>query len=375
MLSAPLVIALFAFAGAWILTGLVRQLILSRVTQSQDGPTSSLLDIPNHRSSHKTVTPRGGGIAIVLAFLLATVWLTLTHAVSLPAAIGLAGSVSMVAVVGFMDDWGVFLSAGKRLATHFAAAALFLVSVGGIPPFVALGVPVDLGWFGNVLAAVYLVWMANLFNFMDGIDGIAAVEAVTVSFAGALLWYLTTASPHWVVAVIFGAAVAGFLCWNHPPAKIFMGDAGSCFLGMAVGAMAIWAGTEAPQLFWSWSILLGCFAVDATTTLLRRLARGKRFDEAHRSHAYQYASRKLESHKRVTYTYGLINIVWLLPVAGLVALKYLDGVQGLLVAYAPLVWLAFKLKAGAPELQGEEARAPQSDGPQHRHATAGTDGA
>ena len=379
MLFATLVVAVLAFAGAWVVTGLVRKLILSRVSPGEEGFTSSLLDIPNHRSSHKAVTPRGGGIAIVVAFLLSFAWLTLTEAVPLRIAIGLAGSISMVALFGFLDDWGLLLSARKRLVVHFAAAGLLLVSIGGIPPFVALGRTVDLGWFGNVLAAVFLVWMVNLFNFMDGIDGIAAVEAITVSLAGALVWFVATGSPHWVVPVIFAAAVAGFLCWNLPPAKIFMGDAGSCFLGMTLGGLALWAGIEAPHLFWSWSILLGCFAVDATTTLLRRLIRGKRFDEAHRSHAYQFAARKWQSHKRVTYTYGLVNIIWLLPVASLVAARYLDGVEGLLIAYAPLVWLAFKLKAGAPELQGEEAapaaRTAQSEGPQRRHATAGTDGA
>ena len=129
-----------------------------------------------------------------------------------------------------------------------------------------------------------------------------------------------------------------------------MGDAGSCFLGMTLGALALWSGIESQQLFWSWSILLGCFVVDATTTLVRRVIRGERFDEAHRSHVYQYAARKLMSHKRVTYYYGLVNILWLLPVATLVALKYLDGVQGLLIAYLPLVLVALKLKAGAPEV-------------------------
>lgn len=379
LLLATLVVALLAFAGAWGLTGLVRRLILSRARPGEAGASSSLLDVPNHRSSHKAPTPRGGGIAIVLAFLLSFGWLTLTEAVPLRIAIGLAGSISMVALIGFLDDWGFSLNARKRLVVHFAAAALLLVSIGGVPPFVALGKTVDLGWFGNVLAAVYLVWMVNLFNFMDGIDGIAAVEAITVSLAGALVWFVATGSPHWVVPVIFAAAVAGFLCWNLPPAKIFMGDAGSCLLGMTLGGFALWAGIEAPHLFWSWSILLGCFAVDATTTLLRRLIRGMRFDEAHRSHAYQFAARKWQSHKRVTYTYALVNILWLFPVASLVAMRSLDGVEGLVIAYAPLVWLAFKFNAGAPELQEEDAAlrtsAAQAELRQGLRATAETDGA
>lgn len=334
------------FAVAVIITGAVRAFVISRPSSLG---ASSLFDIPNHRSAHINPTPRGGGVGIVVAFLLAASWLTFAQTVPFLIMVGLVCSSFAVALVGFLDDWKSLLSARHRLAVHFLAAVMFLLSVGGIPAFVAFGVVVDLGWAGNILAVMYLVWLVNLFNFMDGIDGIAAVEAITVSLSGALLWWLTTGSDSWMIAVVLAASVAGFLCWNHPPAKIFMGDAGSCFLGMTLGALALWSGIESQQLFWSWSILLGCFVVDATTTLVRRVIRGERFDEGHRSHVYQYAARKLMSHKRVTYFYGLVNILWLLPVATLVALKYLDGVQGLLVAYLPLVLVAFKLKAGAPE--------------------------
>ena len=340
-------VLLSAFAVAAIITGSVRAFVLSRPPAVG---ASSLFDIPNHRSAHINPTPRGGGVGIVIAFLLAAGWLTFTQTLPLLTILGLVGSSFIVALVGFLDDWKTLLSARYRLAVHFFAAAIFLLAVGGIPAFVAFGLVVNLGWAGNILAAVYLVWLVNLFNFMDGIDGIASVEAITVSLSGALLWWLTTGSDSWMIAAVLAAAVAGFLCWNHPPAKIFMGDAGSCFLGFTLGALALWSGIESQPLFWSWSILLGCFVVDATTTLVRRVIRGERFDEAHRSHVYQYAARKFKSHKRVTYCYGLVNILWLLPVATLVALRYLDGVQGLLIAYLPLVLLALKLKAGAPEV-------------------------
>jgi len=309
------------------------------------------MDVPNHRSSHKTITPRGGGLSIVLAFLIAIGGLASFGYVPQIVGIGSLSCLTAVALLGFIDDCGVALSALARLSIHFAAAGLFLLSIGGCVPSVVFGVLVDLGWLGHILAAMFLVWMLNLFNFMDGIDGIASVETITVSLSGALLWSMTTSSTDWIFPVLLAAAVAGFLIWNHPPAKIFMGDAGSCFLGASLGGLAITAGSDHPQLFWSWVILLGCFIVDATVTLIRRLQRGKRFDEAHRSHAYQYAARKWNSHKRVTYAYGLVNVVWLLPIAALVALGHLDGVLGLLLAYAPLIWLAFKLKAGAPELQ------------------------
>jgi Fuc2NAc and GlcNAc transferase len=355
-------VLLLASAVALIITGAVRAFVLSKPAAVR---ASSMFDIPNHRSSHTVPTPRGGGVGIVFAFLLAAGLLTFTQPMPHLIMAGLLVSSFMVALVGFLDDWKTLLSAKYRLALHFLAAIMFLMSIGGIPAFVAFGVVVNFGWVGNVLGAMYLVWLVNLFNFMDGIDGIAAVEAITVSLSGAFLWWLTSGSASWMMPSVLAAAAAGFLYWNHPPAKIFMGDAGSCFLGMTLGGLAIWSGIEQQQLFWSWSILLGCFVVDATTTLVRRVIRGERFDEGHRSHVYQQSARKLRSHKRVTYSYGLVNILWLLPVAALVALKYLDGVLGLLIAYFPLVLVALKLKAGAPEefeevkSQSEQTKTPE----------------
>jgi Fuc2NAc and GlcNAc transferase len=150
----------------------------------------------------------------------------------------------------------------------------------------------------------------------------------------------------WMFSMVFAACVAGFLLWNFPPAKIFMGDAGSGFLGLMVALLSLWCGQTSPHLFWAWFTLIGCFMVDATTTLIRRVIRGEKFSEAHRCHAYQYASRKHGSHKKVTLACGAINLFWLLPMAALVALRMIDGFVGVIVAYAPLVWLAYRFKAG-----------------------------
>jgi len=145
------------------------------------------------------------------------------------------------------------------------------------------------------------------------------------------------------------AAVTGFLFWNFPPAKIFMGDAGSGFLGIVLGVMSLHAAWVAPQLFWSWVILLGVFVVDATVTLLRRLLRGDKVYEAHRSHAYQFASRRFGSHLPVTLAVAAIDLVWLLPIALWVGVGGLDGVLGVALAYVPLVMLAMKFRAGELE--------------------------
>jgi Fuc2NAc and GlcNAc transferase len=147
--------------------------------------------------------------------------------------------------------------------------------------------------------------------------------------------------------IVLAAATLGFLFWNWPPAKIFMGDTGSGFLGLMLGALSIEAAHGAAALFWGWVILLGVFVVDATLTLLHRLIRHERVYEAHRSHAYQHAATRW-GHARVTVASGFINICWLLPVAMLVALQRIDGRIGVLIAYAPLTVTAVLFRAGKP---------------------------
>jgi Fuc2NAc and GlcNAc transferase len=194
---------------------------------------------------------------------------------------------------------------------------------------------------------IYLVWLLNLYNFMDGIDGIAGMEALTVCLCGAVLYILCLPEGNdWVVPLLMAGAVAGFLVWNFPRARIFMGDAGSGFIGIMLGAMSVYAGYVSPELFWAWLILLGAFIVDATVTLVRRGLRGEKVYEAHRSHAYQHAARKAGSHIPVTLAFAGINLLWLFPLAVLVTLGRLDGFAGLVIAYVPLVVGAMWFKAG-----------------------------
>ncbi|MEO6407247.1 MAG: glycosyltransferase family 4 protein [Burkholderiaceae bacterium] len=326
---------------AAILTGAVR-----RYAQA-----TSLLDVPNARSSHAVPTPRGGGIAIVLSFLSILLVLAAFGRVEIRLVVALTGSAITVALLGFLDDRSS-VPARWRFLGHLAAAVWVLAWMGPVPPVPMLGAPVALGLAGPLLCGLFLVWMVNQFNFMDGIDGIAGAEAVFVGLGGALLWWLAGSGTGWQVALVFAACVFGFLLWNLPPAKIFMGDVGSGFLGLVLGTLALWCGQQAPHLFWAWFILLGCFMVDATTTLVRRVRRGERFNEAHRSHAYQYAARRHGSHRTVTLACAVLNVAWLLPLAVLVAMRKLDGVVGVILAYAPLVWLAFHYKAGARDQQG-----------------------
>jgi len=309
---------------------------------------SKLMDVPNARSSHSIPTPRGGGVAIVVSFSAAMSICMLTGVLPQGQFIGLFGAGLVVALVGFADDHG-HLAARWRLLGHFAAAIWILICFGGLASLDIFGFKVDLGWFGAVLAAIYLVWLLNLYNFMDGIDGIAGAVAICVTVAGAILYWWCGFTREMWVPLLLASACAGFLVWNFPPAKIFMGDAGSGFLGIVLGGMALQAGWVAPQLFWSWLILMGVFIVDATYTILHRLIRGEKIYEAHRSHAYQYASRRHLSHKKVTVAVILINVVWLTPLAFWVGKGGGDGVSGVLLAYLPLIVLAIRYNAGKAE--------------------------
>ncbi|AMB87668.1 glycosyl transferase [Pseudomonas agarici] len=333
-----LLLCAFVLVSSLMLTGMLRRYALAR----------SLIDVPNGRSSHSVATPRGGGVAIVLGFLIALsvlAWIGILPW-SVFWALFVAGSA--VAIVGFLDDHG-HIAARWRLLAHFLASFWMLFCLGGMPAINFFGAEVSLGWLGHILAAFYLVWMLNLYNFMDGIDGIASVEAIFVCFGACLVYKIAGYEGLVWAPLCLALAVAGFLYWNFPPARIFMGDVGSGFLGIMMGGLSLHAAWHAPHLLWVWLIFLGVFIVDATFTLGRRLLRGDKVYEAHRSHAYQFASRQAGRHLPVTLVVLGINVVWLLPIGLCVGLSVLDGFTGLVLAYAPLVPLAVRFHAGELE--------------------------
>lgn len=334
---------LAVFVASWFLTLLLRRYALAK----------SLIDIPNARSSHSVPTPRGGGVAIVVSFVCALPFLAGLNLMSSVEFYALLGSGLLVAIIGFADDHG-HIAARWRLLGHFIAAAWALFWLNGLAPLTFFDSTIDLGWFGNILAAIYLVWMLNLYNFMDGIDGLASAEAICACVGAAMIYWLAGhAAIAWAPLMLAGA-VAGFFCWNFPPAKIFMGDAGSGFLGLILAVLSLSAAWVAPQLLWVWVIMLGAFIVDATWTLLRRLIRGDAVSQAHRSHAYQYASRLFKSHKKVTVAVVAINLLWLWPIGLLVGLQRLEPLFGVLLAYLPLIGVACLFRAGSLELAADD---------------------
>ena len=329
--------ALFLMSAAF--TGLIRAVALSR----------GVLDVPNARSSHTAPTPRGGGLAIVVTMLVAIGILQAMGAVApaISAAILVGGPA--VALIGLIDDIRS-VSAPARLAVHVAACVWGVWCLGRLPPIDFGFGPWNLGLAGSICGVVFLVWLLNLYNFMDDIDGIASVEAVSVLAVAWVLFERRSGEPSTVYLIpVVAASTAGFLAWNWPPARIFMGDAGSGFLGYCLGVIG-WATVVAQRLtVWVWLILLGAFVVDATVTLLRRWRRGARLSQAHRSHAYQRLSRRYASHLKVTVGVLCINLLWLGPLAAIADSRPSMGALLTLIAWTPLVIVAWRSGAGAAD--------------------------
>ena len=321
--------------AAALLTDLVRRLAAGR----------GVLDIPNPRSSHDVPTPRGGGLAIVLVTTAGLLLLALHRTLGWDVFASLAGGGLIVALVGFADDRRS-LPPTVRLGVHFAAALWGLLCLGGLPPLDVGGQLFVLGWAGQVLGALGIVWTLNLFNFMDGIDGIAGSEAAFVGFSGAALTVLMRGEPGVsLCGLLLGAACLGFLRWNWPPAKIFLGDVGSGYLGYFIAVLAIAAARGRPASLWVWLTLGGVFFADASVTLARRMLRRERVHQAHRSHAYQWLARRWGSHRRVTVAVLFVNVLWLLPCGAFAALEPQYAAMTVLVALVPLG--VFALAAGA----------------------------
>jgi Fuc2NAc and GlcNAc transferase len=297
------VVALVAFCAAamlltWFATGIVRAHAIR----------SAMFDVPNQRSSHTIPTPRGGGAAIVGTVLLCAALTWAVGWISPSVAIALLGGGALVAFVGWLDDRH-HVSAGWRAIAHLCAAAWAVLWLGGIEN-VRLGhLGVISGPVASVFAVIAIAWLINLYNFMDGIDGIAAVEAILVGAAGAVVLVLGHAGGLALISASVAGAGAGFLIWNRMPARIFMGDVGSGFLGFAFATIALAAHKTAAISANVWVILLLVFIVDATATLLRRIFHGESWHVAHRLHAYQRLVQSGRSHAQVAAYVAILDLL------------------------------------------------------------------
>ena len=305
----------------------------------------NIIDNPNERSSHSIPTPRGGGVAVVASYLLALAVLMYNQQLVIPVGLTLMAAGFVIALLGFLDDRG-HINSMLRLAIHFLVAIGVVISLGGFGEVNVFN-GFQLGFVANIIAVLFLVWLLNLYNFMDGINGIASIEAITVTVSMAVLYLLLNVGLNHQILFLLAACVLGFLLWNFPKAKIFMGDACSGFLGLILGILALIALKENLALFCAWIICLGVFVVDATYTLIKRMLSGYKMYDAHRSHSYQILSRKWGSHTPVTLAVAAINLLWLLPIAYLTASQSFAYPElAVSIAYLPLIWFAVQLKAG-----------------------------
>jgi UDP-N-acetylmuramyl pentapeptide phosphotransferase/UDP-N-acetylglucosamine-1-phosphate transferase len=334
--------------GLWLTSGLASFAIIFGL---RCWASHHLLDIPNERSSHKMPTPRGGGLGIVLMTLLPFgVWLLASREFSPEVALLFIVTSGLIAAVGWIDDHRS-LSARGRLALHFLAAGLLVAVSGAIT---RLDIPLlgaaTLGTgIGFLISLFWIAGFTNAYNFMDGIDGLAGVQAVIAGLAWCLLLLLEGQGTLALLAGTVAAASLGFLLMNAPPALIFMGDVGSTFLGFTLAAVPVLAyhQTENPRLFITGVLLVAPFVFDSALTLLRRILKQENIFTSHRSHLYQRLVRRNYSHWQVT---GLYTV--LCGISALCGLLYYAGSDQMgVLATAIVVALCLLLTAGVTRVE------------------------
>lgn len=292
-----------------------------------------LIDLPGQRRSHTVPTPRGGGVGIVAAALLVGLpvwyWLDPTSRGSRLAAV--AAAVIAVALIGWGDDHRP-LPVLPRLAVHLGAALLVSASVLAAPAAIAPQI-----WWGLLPLTVVLIGFINAHNFMDGIDGILGQQGLFVMLGYGLL--AETARYPGVAALAFATAAGclGFLIFNSPPARIFMGDVGSGALGLLIGAVGALLIQRQPAMLWPCLILSSAFLTDSGLTLARRMLSGQRWYAPHRQHLYQWLVRVKWGHARTDAAYLIWNLAIVAPLAWLAARWPECGWLWCVVAYAAAV--------------------------------------
>jgi len=304
----------------------------------------SILDEKNLRSSHVHPTPRIGGLSFTsLIFLMLIVFFYLGElSISSHYYLALIVPPFLVSIISIIDDLRNGISRVLRLSVHLLASAFALLLL--------VSVPKDLlQLIVFLISVISIAWFINLFNFMDGIDGIAASESIFVISTSAGFSFFAEKSDWATIQLIMVAPIVGFTIINWQPAKIFMGDVGSTFLGILLPIVLIISIQQDVMTIWSAIILTSSFLVDASWTLATRFLTGQKWHQPHRSHLYQILSRELGSHSKVCLFNLAFNICWILPLS-IAALVYSNlGQLFTLCALLPITLLCIMRKAGKPE--------------------------
>jgi len=323
-------------------TRLIRKIALSK----------SMLDHPTERSSHRTPTPTAGGVAIVVAFYVGLLFLMCINKID-PLEIKVLSAGIVLAVTGFLDDVK-HLDFRWRIVVHLCTGCVVALNLGEMPDIQVGILRINIGILSVPMTVLTLVWATNLYNFMDGTDGLAASECCFIALAGAGLLILAGNLPLALVCLVLFTASAGFLFWNWAPAKLFMGDTGSGFLGFIIASIAFLSIFNGSMSLWTWLLLPGVFIADTTMTIVKRLLSGECWYQAHCTHGYQHAA-KVYGHKKVALGVLFINLVWLLPLAWLAEKHPEFGVCLAIFGIVPLLLLSHALGAGRTEGQGYHA--------------------
>ena len=283
-----------------------------------------ILDIPNERSSHTRPVPRGGGLAIVIVTLVGgLLYGAFTSIASWSSLVAYTTGATLVALVSWLDDLGSVPS-WLRFAVHSLGA---LLALGGFGYWHMVDLPLlgvlHLGYLGLPVTFLWIVGLTNAYNFMDGIDGIAGGQAVIAGFSWAMLGWLSGQPLVGVFGLLLAASSLGFLGHNWPPARIFMGDVGSAFLGYTFSVLSVIAAQHAPHLALAGVLLVWPFVFDTIFTFLRRFYRGEHIFSAHRSHLYQRLVIAGASHRSVT-----VGYICLALAGTALALAYLLALPG-----------------------------------------------
>ncbi|MCA9284874.1 MAG: hypothetical protein KDA22_06660 [Phycisphaerales bacterium] len=297
-----------------------------------------VLDEGGTRASHVGTVPRAGGVGFVFVGTVAIEVAAFSQGSAPLTALALGGLAA--AAVGFVDDVRE-LRAAPRLAVHLLSAAIAALAIVWGQFDATRGLAM---W---VLLTIGLAGAINLYNFMDGLDGLAASEAIFVLGAAAALMADDAMSAR-AMLVAIAAAVLGFLVLNWPPARLFMGDVGSGWLGFVLAGLAAWTWFQELLHPAVWAILAAVFVSDSVVCLLRRLLRGDRVSQPHRSHAYQNLHRLRASHRVVTQLLWAVNLLWLAPLAVLAASRSDAAWWVAAAAYVPVVVAVLWLGSGVP---------------------------
>lgn len=268
-----------------------------------------ILAIPNERSSHTLPTPSGGGLAITAISLAGWFCYSLLHQTVTTAQLAILVGGILIALISWLDDLYTMPTL-VRLGIHSLAG---LIAIGGIGWWRALQLPMlpllHLGWFGPLLTLFWIVSLTNAYNFMDGIDGIAGSQAVVAGLGWVILGWLSQQPLVMSLGLLVAATSFGFLQHNWSPARIFMGDVGSAFLGYTFATLTILASQTNSSLVLAGFLLLWPFVFDTTFTLIRRWRNGENIFAAHRSHLYQRLVIAGYSHRTVTTLYLALALV------------------------------------------------------------------